>query len=222
MIYEKFATYYDQFVDYELNDIYYEMITKYYHEGTAIDIGTGTAPLAIKLAQNNFTVTGTDISKQMLERAYNNAVHAGVHLNLYIHNILDPINMSYDVFTMTSDVINYLANEEETLKVFQNISAAMTKDSIFAFDFLTPGHMSKVHNYQEDILLEDDLMQWHVAKTNVPNQIKHTLKFGTITETHYQTTFPLKKYKELLNKAELVIQRKRKTEERIILLCKKR
>ena len=54
MIYEKFASYYDQFVDYELNDIYFDMITKYYKEGTAIDIGTGTAPLAIKLAKNNF------------------------------------------------------------------------------------------------------------------------------------------------------------------------
>lgn len=222
MIYEKFASYYDQFVDYELNDIYYEMITKYYTDGTAIDIGTGTAPLAIKLAANNFTVTGTDISEQMLERAYNNAVEAGVHLNLYIHNILDPINMSYDVFTMTSDVVNYLSGEEETYKAFQNIAAAMTDDSIFAFDFLTPQHMTKVHNYQEDILLEDDLMQWHVAKTNVPNQIKHTLKFGSITETHFQTTFPLKKYKELLNKAGLFIQKKRKTDERIILLCKKR
>lgn len=222
MIYEKFASYYDQFVDYELNDIYYEMITKYYSEGTAIDIGTGTAPLAIKLAQNNFTVTGTDISEQMLERAYNNAVHAGVHLNLYIHNILDPINMSYNVFTMTSDVINYLSNEEEMYKAFQNISSAMTEESIFAFDFLTPQHMNKVHNYQEDILLEDDLMQWHVAKTNVPNQIKHTLKFGKITETHFQTTLPLKKYKELLNKAGLFIQKKRKTDERIILLCQKR
>lgn len=222
MIYQKFASYYDQFVDYELVDTYYEMITKYYKEGTAIDIGTGTAPLAIKLALNNFTVTGTDISAQMLERAYNNAVNVGVHLNLYLHNVLDPINMSYDIFTMTSDVINYLENEEEVLKAFQNISAAMTPTSIFAFDFLTMTHINRIHNYQEDILLEDDLLQWHAAKTNVPNQIKHTLKFGKITETHYQTTFPLKKYKELLNKANLFIEKKRKTDERIILLCKKR
>ena len=222
MIYEKFASYYDQFVDYELNDIYYEMITKYYKEGTAIDIGTGTAPLAIKLAENHFTVTGTDISEQMLERAYNNAVQVGVHLNLYIHNILDPINMTYDVFTMTSDVVNYLANEEETLRAFENISSAMNDKSIFAFDFLTPQHMTKVHNHKEDILLEDDLLEWHVTKTNVPNQIKHTLKFGKTMETHFQTTFPQKKYKELLNKAGLVILKKRKTDERIILLCKKR
>jgi len=221
MIYEKFASYYDQFVDYELNDIYFEMITKYYKEGTAIDIGTGTAPLAIKLAKNNFTVTGTDISEKMLERAYNNAVLEGIHLNLYIHNILDPINMSYDVFAMTSDVINYLKNEDEVKRAFSNISAAMTDKSIFTFDFLTPQHMTKVHNYKEDILLEDDVLEWHVAKTNVPNQIRHTLKFGNITETHYQTTFPLKKYKEMLNESGLVILKKRKTDERIILLCKK-
>ncbi len=220
MIYEKFASYYDQFVDYELNEIYYDLITKHHKEGTAIDIGTGTAPLAIKLAQNNFTVTGTDISPQMLERAYNNAVIGGVHLNLYIHNILDPLNQTYDVFTMTSDVINYLANENEVAKAFQNVRDVMGETSIFAFDFLTPTHMNKVHNYSEDILLEDDLLQWHVAKTNVPNQIRHTLRFGKITETHYQTTFPLKKYKELLEKAGLMVIKKKKTDERIILVCK--
>lgn len=222
MIYEKFAAYYDQFVDEELNHIYYELITKYYQEGTAIDVGTGTGPLAITLAQNGFTVTGTDISPNMLERAYNNAVEADVHLNLYIHNILDPINMTYNVVTMTSDVVNYLKDETEVQKAFENISAAMDKDSIFAFDFLTPTHMNRVHNYKEDILLEDDLLQWHVAKTNVPHQIKHTLQFRSVTETHFQTTFPLKKFKELLNKANLYIEKKKKTDERIILLCKKR
>lgn len=222
MIYEKFANYYDQFVDIELTEVHYEMITKYKTEGTAIDLGCGTAPLGIKLAENNFVVTGTDISPNMLERANNNAVNSGVYIKLYIHNILDPINMTFDVVAMTSDVINYLITEEEVLKAFQNVAASMVEDSVFCFDFLTTQHMSRIDNYSEDILLEDDLMQWHVAKTNKPNQIKHTLRFGKTVEVHYQTTFPLKKYKELLNQAGLYVEKKRKTNERIILLCKKR
>ena len=220
MIYEKFASYYDQFIDPDLTNIYYEMITPYFKEGTAIDLGTGTAPLAIKLAQNNFYVTGTDISQNMLERAYNNAVKEGVHINLYLHNILEPINQTYDVFTMVSDVINYLSNEVEVKIAFNNISSVMNQDSIFIFDFYSPQFMTKINNYHEDILLEDELLEWNVVKTNVPNQIKHTLKFGKVVETHFQTTFPLKKYKELLDDAGLSVIKKRKTDERIILLCK--
>jgi len=219
MIYDKFASYYDLFVDDSLTDIYYEMITKYHKEGTAIDLGCGTAPLAIKLAQNDFFVTGTDISQQMLERAYNNAVMNNVHINLYIHNILDPLNQSYDVFTMTSDVINYLRTEQEVLTAFKNVREVMKEDSIFVFDFLTPQHFNRVHNHHEDILLEDDLLEWSVVKTNIENQIKHTLKFGKIIETHYQTTFPLKKFKELLNDSGMIILKKKKTDERVILLC---
>jgi SAM-dependent methyltransferase len=220
MIYEKFASYYDQFVDLGLNELYYDLITKYFTEGTVIDLGTGTALLAIKLAQNNFYVTATDISQQMLERAYNNAVLQDVHINLYIHDILDPINQSYDVVTMTSDVINYLRNEEEVLRAFTNVKNIMEKNSIFVFDFLHQQFINKIHNYREDILLEDELMEWHVTKTNIPDQIKHTLKFGKIIETHFQTTFPLKTFKELLDKAGLIIDKKKKTDERIILLCK--
>ncbi len=220
MIYEKFASYYDQFADLELNELYYDLITKHFTEGTVIDLGTGTALLAIKLAQNNFFVTATDISQHMLERAYNNAVLQDVHINLYIHDILDPLNQSYNVVTMTSDVINYLKNKEEVLRAFTNVKNIMEKESIFVFDFLHQQFINKIHNYREDILLEDDLMEWHVTKTNIPNQIKHTLKFGKITETHFQTTFPLKIFKELLEKAGLVIDKKKKTDERIILLCK--
>ena len=96
----------------------------------------------------------------------------------------------------------------------------MSKDSIFIFDFYTTQYFTKLNNYTEDILLEDELLEWSAVKTNVPNQIKHTLKFGKTTEIHYQTTFSLKKYRELLNELGLVIVKKKKTDERIIVLCK--
>lgn len=220
MIYEKFALYYDQFLDHKLYDVYYNLITKYHKEGTVLDLGTGTAPLAIKLAKQNFFVTGTDTSEYMLEQAYNNAVLADVHINLFIHDILDPLPQDYDVVTMTSDVINYMKDETEMIKAFNNVKNAMNKDSIFVFDFLRISYLNKIDNYKEDILLEDELLEWNVVKTNLENQIKHTLKFGKTKEVHYQKTFTLKKFRDMLNSAGLEIKSKHKTDERIILLCK--
>jgi SAM-dependent methyltransferase len=222
MIYERFSEYYDQFIDETLTDTYLELIQSEKKEGNVMSLGCGTAPLAIKLATLGYFVNGSDISPNMLEKAYNNAVNNNVHIQLYIHNILEPLTQTFDIITMVSDVINYLQDEQSVDKAFSNVSDAMTKESIYVFDFLRPSFLNKMHNHHEDILLSDEILEWTVTKTNIENQIKHHVRLGSDTETHYQKTFPLKKYKELLNKNNLYIIKKRKTQERTILLCKKR
>jgi len=222
MIFDRLAPYYDQFIDPDLNDIYIEFIQKYYDEGTVIDLGCGTGPLSVELAQKGYFVTATDISINMLERASNNAVEGGVHIQFYVHNIEEPLNQTYDCLLMTSDVINYLETENQVLNAFKNVSNAMHKKSIFVFDFIHLQYVEKIHNHSQDILLDDDVLQWSVRKTNVANQIKHTLKFGNKVESHIQTTFPIKTYRQLLSDAGLVVVKKKRTDERVIYVCKRK
>jgi len=222
MIFDRLAPYYDQFIDPDLNDTYLDFIQKYYKTATVIDLGCGTGPLAVELAQKGYFVTATDISINMLERASNNAVQGGVHIQFYVHNIEEPLNQNYDCLLMTSDVINYLETEQQVTQAFTHVANAMHEDSIFVFDFIHPQYVERIHNYSQDILLDDDVLQWSVRKTNVPNQIKHTLKFGNEVESHIQTTFPLKTYKQLLEKAGLQIVRKKRTDERVICVCKRK
>ena len=66
------------------------------------------------------------------------------------------------------------------------------------------------------------MLQWSVRKTNVANQIKHTLKFGNKVESHIQTTFPIKTYRQLLSDAGLVVVKKKRTDERVIYVCKRK
>jgi len=221
MIYEKLALYYDQFVDVKLNQLYLKTIKKYFSEGNVIDLGTGTGQLAILLAENNFHVTGTDLIPQMLEMAYNNSVEAGLYTNFYIHDILEPLNSFYDIITMTTDVINYIEEKKDVINVFTNVQKAMTNSSIFAFDFITVKHVDKMDKYHEDILMHDDLIEWSVSKTIVPNQLKHTLKIGNTYETHIQTTFKNSEYIEMLKLSGLTVVEKIKYNERHIFVCKK-
>jgi len=222
MIYDKLAPYYDQFIDPELNDTYFEWVTKYAQPGTVLDLGCGTAPLAVRLANEGYFVTGTDISEAMLERAMNNAVEHGVDIRFYLHDILEPINQTYDVILMTSDVINYLRDLDEVAQALGHVADAMTEESIFLFDFIHIQYVERIHNYHEDILLDDDVLQWSVRKTNEPHQIKHTLSFGRQSDSHLQTTHPQRVYKRLLDEAGLKVVKKRRTEERIIFLCKRK
>ena len=220
-MYEQLSRYYDLFLDDSLYDIYEQLISKHFESGHVLDLGCGTAPLGIKLAKSNYTVSGSDQSIEMLEEAYNNAVNNDVHINFFVHNILDPIAGVYDIYTMSSDVINYILNLEDVQTVFNNVSEVMTPDSILVFDFLRPQFVKEIIGHKEHIEVEDSVILWSVLATEVTNQIEHHLEFEDGEEVHIQQTHPLKTYKQLLTQANLVIVKKIKTKERIVCVCKK-
>jgi len=219
MIYDKLSKYYDQFLDLELYDEYLKLIKKYIGKGNVIDLGTGTGILAIMLAKENFFVTATDISTRMLETAYNNALLENVNIRYYIHDILEPLNQPYDLIVMSSDVINYLDKESDVKRAFRNVSNCMSAKSIFIFDFLRPKYLESLNNYAEDIEVDNGIIKWNIVKTDTENQVKHTLSIGNEIETHIQTTYELKKYKELLNAENLKVLKSKVFDERIILIC---
>lgn len=222
MIYDNLAQYYDQFLDSKLYKTYFKLIRKYVKKGNVIDLGTGTGVLSIELAKKDYFVTATDISERMLETAYNNAVVENVEIKFFIHDILEKLNQTYDVIIMSSDVINYLDNTSDIDKTFNNISEGMNLKSIFIFDFLKISYLNSLDNYVEEIDLGEEVINWKVKKTSVLNQVEHTLSLNNEIETHIQTTFPLKTYKELLKKQNLKVVKTKSIDERIILVCKRK
>lgn len=221
MIYDKLSKYYDQFLDLELYDVYYNLIKKHIKKGNVIDLGTGTGVLAIRLAKEDFFVTATDISTRMLETAYHNALTEKVEMGFYIHDVLEPLNKPYDLLVMSSDVINYMQSESDVLKAFKNISDAMDKNSIFIFDFLKVDYLESLNDYNEEIDLGDSVITWNITKTENLNQVKHTLKMGEDIETHIQTTYTLPEYKKMLNSQKLIVIKSKVLDERIILVCQR-
>ena len=177
----------------------------------ALPICTGTGILAIKLAKEDFFVTATDISTRMLEMAYNNALLAKVDIKFYIHDILESLNKPYDLLVMSSDVINYLDNESDIKKALKNAHGAMEKDAILIFDFLRIEYLESLIDHSEDIDLGETFIKWNISKTNVDNQVKHTLRMNDDVESHIQTTYELNKYIELLNSANLKVLKDRKS-----------
>jgi SAM-dependent methyltransferase len=209
------------FIDDELYENYESLIKQFHTEGTVLDLGTGTAPLAIKLAKSGYYVTGTDVSTEMLEMAYNNMVEAGVKINLFIHNILDTVNRDYDIITMSSDVINYLKDKDEMVQAFTNVSLAMNDESIFVFDFLRPNYLERINGHYEEILLPDGILKWSVQSTNIDHQVKHIVEIGNEKEIHIEQTYLAKEFNKMLKTSNLHVVKKLKLEERYIYVCKK-
>lgn len=220
MIYNKLAMYYDQFVDHNLYDTYLKLIKKHFNEGIVLDLGCGTGPLAIKLAKNGFYVTASDISDDMLERAFNNSLNANVKINFFVHNILDPLNINSDIITMSSDVINYLDEKVKVLKAFKNIKEIMNQESIFIFDFLKTEYITNLVGHNEEISLDNSILVWSVENTDKDLQIKHKVTIDNVAEFHIQTTFTEKVYLELLKESNLEMVDREELDERVIYVCK--
>ncbi|MCK5761268.1 MAG: class I SAM-dependent methyltransferase [Candidatus Izimaplasma sp.] len=220
MIYNKLAMYYDQFVDHNLNDIYHKLIKKSFNNGTVLDLGCGTGPLAIKLAKDGFYVTASDISEGMLERAFNNSLNADVKINFFVHNIIDPLNIDSDIITMSSDVINYLDEKAKVLMAFKNVREIMNHKSIFVFDFLKTEYLTNLAGYHEEINLDNSKLVWSVENTDKELQIKHKVTIDNISESHIQTTFTEKEYLELLEESNLKMVDREELDERVIFVCK--
>jgi SAM-dependent methyltransferase len=209
------------FLDEDLIEKYVSLVQRHKKEGTVLDLGCGTGRLSVELAKKGYFVTATDQASDMLEVAYHNSVMSDVKINFFIHNILDTVNKDYDIITMSSDVINYMSTEEEFKKALHNVSLAMNKDSIFVFDFLRYRYLKKIDGHHEEVLLPDNVLIWDVTLTNVPGQVKHTLKIGKGSETHVQLTFPHKIVIQMLQSFGIRVIQKTKTKERFIYVCKK-
>ncbi|MCF7927099.1 MAG: class I SAM-dependent methyltransferase [Candidatus Izimaplasma sp.] len=221
MIYQELSKVYDYFIDDDLYDTYLTLIQTYSNNKRVLDLGTGTGPLAIKLAKHNYSVTATDISQSMLEIASNKAVGEHVKIRFLLHDILDPIPDTYDIITMSSDVINYLTTTTEISTALNYISTAMTSESIFVFDCLKPSYLKELTGHKETIALDNTSFLWSVEKTKKPNRIEHKVQINNQTETHIQQTYPFKQYKKLLQDNNLTMMTKETTEERFIIVCQK-
>lgn len=209
------------FVDEDLNNQYLSIIKEMKVSGDVLDLGCGTGRLSVLLAENGYFVTATDLSTDMLDIGYHNALTAGVRVNYFVHDILDTVNRDYDIIVMSSDVINYMNTIETVKKAFYNVSLAMNSESIFVFDALRFDFVKKLDGHHEEILLPDNVFIWDVVSTNIEGQIKHTVKIGAETEVHHQRSFPIKEYNRVLEEVGLKVIKRVKNEDRFIMVCKK-
>lgn len=144
-IFDQYATYYDLFYgakDYRSETDYVLANIRRYRDESAqvLELGCGTGAHAAELARRGFSVTGVDISEQMLERARNRvtALPAGCCDRLELRQgdaRAIRLQRSFGIVMSLFHVMSYQSSTADLIAAFESIAVHLEPGGIVAFDF---------------------------------------------------------------------------------------
>lgn len=142
MVFAKYAKYYDLLYrekDYKKEVAFMlEALKRGGFSGKKIlSLGCGTCTYEIILAQKGFSITGVDVSKQMLKIAKDKVSKLKLTKNIkLIQGDVRDLNLSgkFDIVMCMFNVIGYQNTNEDLSKMLKNVSHLLKKNGAFFFD----------------------------------------------------------------------------------------
>ena len=157
--YHALAASYDRLtndVDYEATVEFYMQILK--REGlrprTVLDLACGTGSVTKLLAQRGFTVTGVDMSEEMLTEAFLK-VQDTENPPRFICQKLQELSVprGVDMAVCALDSLDYITNPDDCAEAIRRTYKALNPGGIFIFDVNTP---EKLRAMDDQIFLDED------------------------------------------------------------------
>lgn len=215
MIYHEFAKFYDDLFD----DTLYDRWLTYTIERTSpndrvLDLACGTGKLAVRLADRGYSVTGADLSEDMLTMADQLAQQANVQMPFFQVDMRDlGILGDYDAITCFDDSLCYLETPADLAQTFSEVSNHLAGGGTFLFDVISPYQTDQVYprymyNFQDD----DRAFMWtSYAGDTIPHTVEHELSFflynagkdayDVYHELHHERTYLVETYLKQLKNA---------------------
>ncbi|MFB7138605.1 class I SAM-dependent DNA methyltransferase [Gottfriedia sp. NPDC056225] len=216
MTYNRFAYLYDQL----MNDVPYErwveflknVFQKYdVNQPEILDIGCGTGTLPILLSKLNYSVSGVDLSEEMLSVAMAKAEQEKVNIPFFQQNMVELEGFNeLDCVTIFCDSLNYLETEDQVKQTFRNVHESLKENGLFLFDVHSPYKIEEI--FAEETFFIDDAelsLVWSCTQGVQPLSVEHDLVFfmkdehrdlyERFEEYHNQRTYPINTYKTWLN-----------------------
>lgn len=218
MTYNRFAYLYDQL----MNDVPYERWVQFLndkfqkyemHQPSILDIGCGTGTFPILLSKMNYSVSGVDLSEEMLSVAMAKAEQEKVNIPFFQQNMVELEGFDQlDCITIFCDSLNYLETVDQVKQTFNNVYESLKDNGLFLFDVHSPNKIEEI--FGEETFFIDDAelsLVWSCTQGEEPLSVEHDLVFfmkdedrdlyERFEEYHNQRTFPIDTYKSLLNDA---------------------
>ncbi|MCF6515140.1 methyltransferase domain-containing protein [Lactobacillus sp. S2-2] len=214
MIFNEFATFYDELFDPQMYQKWAYFVKNNYNKGQKIlDLACGTGKLISILKKEGYRVEGSDLSDEMLAIADFNLKEAGFNVPLYNANMLDMSDLDiYDGITCFDDSLCYLSNYDDLKLAFKQIYQHLNNSSLFSFDVITPYQVNEVYpGYMYNYRDETRAFMWTSYLTDELNVIEHDLSFflfnknnqayDEYNELHVEKTYTIDDYKNALIQA---------------------
>ena len=101
---------------------------------TGLDVGCGSGYFTRVFQKHGFSVTGMDVSKEMLTRAKEKAAKEGVKSEYLLGDITKlKTPVRYSFVTAINDCVNYV-KKDKLKTAFKKVHAALSKNGLFLFD----------------------------------------------------------------------------------------
>jgi SAM-dependent methyltransferase len=222
MSYEQFAYLYDELMQDAPYDEWVrfvkEKLTKYQVNGKhLLDLACGTGELSLRFAKEGFSVTGVDLSADMLSVAQAKAQEEGLNIPFFEQDMAHlEGHEEFTVIGIFCDSLNYLKSDEDVIHTFTSAYSHLTDSGIFFFDVHSIYKISELFINQTVTVADDHLSYiWNSFAGELPNSVEHELsffvldeqsgKYDRFDEIHYQRTYPVQQYAEWLKEAGLEI-----------------
>ncbi|MUK87064.1 methyltransferase domain-containing protein [Ornithinibacillus sp. L9] len=220
MSYQKMAALYDQLMEdapYDSWQVFTEKVFDNFgvNVSTIVDLGCGTGEITTRLAKRGYQMIGVDFSVDMLTIAEQKASKQNLAVQ-WLHQDLREIEglEQFDAAISYCDVINYITEENDLEKVFQNVFQSLKDGGIFIFDIHSLHHIEQhlINHTFADVTDESSYI-WYCSEGDHPGEMYHDLtffaldhdnKYSRFDETHHQRSYPIPVYEELLEKSGFI------------------
>ncbi|WP_188942070.1 class I SAM-dependent DNA methyltransferase [Virgibacillus salexigens] len=174
------------------------------------DLGCGTGEVAIKLAKKGYQVTGVDYAVDMLTYAEHKSSKEKLPIQWICQDLRHLDGLQYqDLVISYCDVINYITTESELRDTFKRIYHALKPAGLFLFDVHAISFITNHYINETFAEVNDEASYiWFCNEGEQPGEMHHELTFfmtnddgisySRFDEDHYQRTFSIDFYKNLL------------------------
>lgn len=215
MVYEQFAQLYDELMDTSLYAKWATYVEENVHpSSTVLELGCGSGQLGIQLAQKGYNVTGLDVSIDMLTLAQQRQQEMGVHFPL-IHRDMTDLS-GFDHFSAVisfNDSFCYLRQQADLRVAFQQSHYALKDGGVLLFDVHSVQKIISFAGYSYHGEVNGQLLVWDSYAGVEPLSCEHDIRmflqrpdglYERYDECHYERTYPIAVYQELLEEAGFV------------------
>lgn len=149
--YTYLAQFYDQLMDQDYEQWCAYLIALWEKHGlnprTILELGCGTGSLTIPLGLQGYSVTGVDISAEMVEIAIDKARGLGSNISFIVQDMqcLDLGGQTFDAAVSTCDAVNYLTDFPTLIRTFEAVYRHLTPGGLFLFDLNSEFKLRKIY-----------------------------------------------------------------------------